>query len=95
MRESAIERADRDFVKARGGLLLKFVSPGRRGVPDDLLLLPVAPEHRATVALYFRFVEYKAPGEEPEPHQLREHERLRQLGYRVDVIDGKNQLVVP
>lgn len=87
MKESVIERADRQRIEAAGGMSLKFVSPGRRHVPDRINLMPVAPEHREIVARYFRFAEYKRPGEKPRPGQQREHERLRALGYQVDVID--------
>jgi hypothetical protein len=83
-RESEIERA---FV-AREKCALKFVSPGRRGVPDRLVLRPVPEAVRDLVAQYVRFVELKRPGEKPRPEQVREHERLRALGYRVDVIDN-------
>ena len=37
------KQVERDFViavKRRGGLALKFVSPGRIGVPDRIVLLP-------------------------------------------------------
>ena len=37
------KQVERDFVRAvkrRGGLALKFVSPGRIGVPDRIVLLP-------------------------------------------------------
>ena len=53
-RESAIERADRKNHKSAGHLLLKFVSPGRNGMPDDILLKPIPPEHQELVARYFR-----------------------------------------
>lgn len=87
MRESEIERSERKLVAAEGGLLLKFVSPGRNGVPDDILLRPIPLEHQEIVARYFRFVEFKATGQKPRPAQVREHERLRALGFTVDVID--------
>lgn len=87
MRESAIEKADRRRIAAEGGLMLKFVSPGRVGVPDDIVLRPIPPEHQALVARYFRFAEYKKPGAEPKPHQVRRHAELRNLGFTVDVID--------
>lgn len=32
--------------------------------------------------------ELKAPGKKAEPHQLREHERMRKMGQRVVVIDS-------
>lgn len=34
------------------------------------------------------WVELKAPGKVPEPHQVREHERMRKMGQRVEVIDS-------
>lgn len=91
-RESDIERADRKAVEAEGGKLLKFVSPGLNGVPDRLVLRPIAPEHRELVAKYFRFAEYKKPGKAPRADQLRRHKELRDLGYQVDVIDTKGTL---
>ncbi len=84
LRESTIEKA---HGKAHDGLHLKFVSPGFNGAPDRIKLSFVPVEHRELVARYFRFVEYKAPGEEPEPHQLTVHGILRDLGFTVDVID--------
>ena len=35
-------------------------------------------------------VECKAPGKPPRVDQLREHERLRALGFNVVVLDSKN-----
>ena len=40
MRESAIEKALVKEAKSRGGMAVKFVSPGFDGVPDRLVLLP-------------------------------------------------------
>lgn len=87
MRESEIERKDRARHKADGNLMLKFVSPGRNGVPDDILLKPIPPEHQELVARYFRFVEYKKPKATPRADQVRRHKELRALGFAVDVID--------
>ena len=87
MRESEIERKDRERHKADGNLMLKFVSPGRNGVPDDILLKPIPPEHQELVARYFRFVEYKKPKATPRADQVRRHKELRALGFAVDVID--------
>lgn len=52
----------------------------RIGDPDRIILLG-----GGTVL----FVELKRPGEKPRPEQLREHERLRALGFSVYVIDTK------
>ena len=86
-RESTIEHADTKATTTLGGLSLKFVSPGRANVPDRIRLFPVPPEHREIVARYFRFAEYKAPNKKPRPRQIREHARLRAMGFAVDVID--------
>lgn len=80
-RESVIEANLVKQVKAAGGTAYKFTSPGRRGVPDRLVLLPGG---RVV------FVECKAPGEVPRPDQEREHNRLRALGFTVIVLDSKN-----
>ena len=81
IRESTIEKHLVAEVKKAGGIAYKFLSPGRRAVPDRLVLLPGG---RAV------FVECKAPGEKPRPEQVREHERLRARGFTVVVLDSKN-----
>ena len=87
MRESEIERKDRARHKADGNLMLKFVSPGRNGVPDDILLKPIPPEHQELVARYFRFVEYKKPKATPRSSQERRRVELQALCFVVDVVD--------
>lgn len=79
MRESEIEDHLRKCVSGIGGVALKFTSPERAGVPDRIVLLPGG---------RIDFIELKAPGEKAEPHQLREHQRLRALGFNVYVIDS-------
>lgn len=81
MRESQIERHLVQRVKGLGGEVRKVQWIGRRGAPDRLVLLP------STFVSNF-WVELKAPGEKPEPHQRREHERMRRLGERVEVVDS-------
>lgn len=87
IKESEVESKWRKWHASLGSLMLKFVSPARRSVPDDILLNPIPPEHRELVARYFRFIEFKRPGEKPTESQHREHERYRALGFTVDVID--------
>lgn len=87
MYESTVERNFRKGVEARGGAAYKFVSPGHRGVPDRLVLLPVDPQHVEIVARYVWFAELKAPGKKTTVQQKREHNRLRKLGFKVEVID--------
>lgn len=83
MREKTIEQKFRAAVKAAGGLALKFTSPGFDGVPDRLALLPGG---------RMAFVEVKAEGKKPRPLQLSRHRLLRQLGFRVYVLDDESQI---
>ncbi|ALX97281.1 nuclease [Serratia fonticola] len=80
-RESTVENNLVKKVKAAGGTAYKFTSPGRKAVPDRLVLLPGG---RVV------FVECKAPGELPRADQVREHKRLRALGFKVVVLDSKD-----
>ncbi|MCX4324420.1 MAG: VRR-NUC domain-containing protein [Lachnospiraceae bacterium] len=83
MREKTIEQKFRAAVKAAGGLAVKFASPGFDGVPDRLALLPDGK---------MAFVEVKAPGKKPRPLQLARHRQLRQLGFKVYVLDDEGQI---
>ena len=83
MREKQIEQRLVKAVKARGGLCPKLVSPGTDGMPDRMVLLPDS---------HMCFVEVKAPGEKPRPLQQRRHEQLRELGYKVSVLDDPEQI---
>ena len=74
---------------AAGGEAYKFTVPGRRGAPDRLVLLPVPPEHRAIVAKYVRFYELKRPRGPIRVLQERWLKRLRDLGYRAEVLASK------
>ena len=79
MNETKIEQKLRDEVKRRGGLALKFVSPGFVGVPDRIVLMPDG---------NVGFVEVKAPGEVPRAIQVSVHKRFRRLGFKVFVLDN-------
>ena len=83
MREKQIEQKLVRAVRAVGGLAPKFVSPGLDGVPDRLILLPGG---------HLAFAELKAPGQRPRPLQQRRIGQLRQLGFRVYIIDNMNQI---
>lgn len=85
MRERDIERHLVRRAKERGGEVRKVQWIGRRGAPDRLVMLPVEPTDRYDRTIW---VELKAPGVKPEPHQLREHDRMRRMGQRVEVIDS-------
>lgn len=79
MGESRLERLFKNEVEKHGGKALKFISPGMRGVPDRIVLLP-----GAKVA----FVELKAPGEEMRPLQKKRASQLREMGFTVYCIDS-------
>lgn len=70
-------------VEALGGLCVKFPPIFFRGFPDRIVLLP-----GGAIA----FAELKAPGEKPTLIQRRVHERLRALGFRVEVLDSKESV---
>jgi hypothetical protein len=92
MRESVIEKYLVQRVKALGGEVRKVNWVGRRGAPDRLVMLPVMYEdpsfkkvrHPAVTI----WVELKATGQVAEPHQVREHKRMRAMGQRVEVVDS-------
>jgi hypothetical protein len=92
LRERDIERYLVLRVKAMGGEVRKVRWVGRRGAPDRLVMLPSELGQRGFEEWFWRertaWVELKAPGVKPEPHQLREHERMRAMGQRVEVIDS-------
>jgi hypothetical protein len=95
MRERDIEKHLVERVKALGGEVRKVQWVGRRGAPDRLVMLgtrvrfDVPLGHREAVRPALSvWVELKAPGKVPEPHQVREHERMRRMGQRVEVIDS-------
>ena len=83
MREKYIEQKFRKAVKESGGLALKFASPGFDGMPDRIVLFPGG---------HVGFVEVKAPGQTPRPLQISRHVLLRQLGFKVHVLDATEQI---
>ena len=91
MRESVVEKKFAAEVKKRGGLAVKFVSPGFNGVPspgfngvpDRLVLFPGG---------RMAFVELKAPGETMRPLQQYRARQLAALGFRVYTVDRKEMI---
>lgn len=83
MREKEIEKKLTLEAKKRGGLAVKFVSPGFDGMPDRIVLMP-----EGKIA----FVEVKASGKHPRPLQMSRHKLLRALGFLVFVLDDESQI---
>lgn len=83
MREKTVESKFSSAVKAKGGLAVKFTSPGFNGMPDRLVMFPGG---------RIAFVEVKAPGETPRPLQRSRHRLLRRMGFKVFVLDSIDQI---
>ena len=83
MREKEIEKKLVQAVRRMGGIAPKFTSPGLDGVPDRLILMPGG---------HMAFAELKAPGGKPRPLQQHRIGQLRQLGFRVYIIDNTEQI---
>ena len=80
-REKQIEARIIKRAREHGGIAFKFTSPGRRAVPDRLLVVPC-------FAFGLQpFVEAKRPGQVPTSSQEREHKRIRKAGGTVFVVD--------
>lgn len=81
--EKSIEIYLRDRIKKVGGIAFKFISPGNDGVPDRLICLPTG---------QVIFVELKAPGKTTRPLQDLQISRLRNLNFKVFIIDSKEKV---
>lgn len=72
--EAIIEKDAREYIKSLGGVLLKWVSPGNKGVPDRVA------GHPNTTPFY---IEFKSPGEKLKPHQRETCTHLAAHGFRI------------
>lgn len=79
MLESKIEKYLVDECKKRNWMCEKFTSPSGRSKPDRMI----------TLQGKIVFVETKATGKKPTLGQLFDHERRREYGIEVYVIDSK------
>lgn len=72
--EKSIENVLRQAVEAEGGVCLKWVCPGHRGVPDRMILFPGG---------VIAFVELKRPGAKVKAGGLQEwwRDRLWEFGF--------------
>lgn len=83
MREKHIEQKLVQEIKALNGIAPKLVCPGFDGMPDRMVLLPEG---------HIGFVEVKQPGKVPRPLQAARHCMLRNLGFKVYVLDDEKQI---
>lgn len=77
--ERYIEKRLRERIKEKGGMALKFISPGCRGVPDRLVFLPGG---------QIFLIELKAPGQKLKPIQKKMRAKFKKLGFKYYVIDS-------
>lgn len=78
MLEKRIEKRLTEEARRRGGMAVKFTSPGASGVPDRLVVMPGGK---------MGLVEVKAPGKTPRPIQQAMRRRFERLGVAVYVLD--------
>lgn len=79
VRESKLEAYLVQEVQIASGEAEKHVSPEKNGVPDRIV--------------WWKFggidlVEMKATNERPDTHQVRDHKRRREMGFRVFVLNS-------
>jgi hypothetical protein len=83
MSEKYLEAKLREAVKKAGGWCIKIPAVCVIGIPDRLILMPIAKAY---------FAEIKTTGKKPEPVQLVVHAKLRKLGFDVFIIDSNETL---
>ena len=87
VRENKVERYLHERVTALGGTSRKWTSPGMRGVPDRIVIVPWG----------VWLVEVKTSDGKLFSDQVREHQRLTDAGVRVRTVyghQGVDQLII-
>lgn len=82
--EKVIERKLVELVKLNGGMCIKLLCDQLIGLPDRMCLFP---GHKIV------FVELKTTGQKPKRIQTYMHNKLRALGFRVEVIDTVESVI--
>ena len=82
--EADLEKWCREHTVKRGGYLLKWVSPGNKGVPDRLLFMPFG---------QIAFIEFKAPKGKVSSLQEVWQARLTLLGFDAYVVSDKEHFL--
>ena len=82
--EKKLERSLKNSVEVKlKGVCLKLLSAHITGLPDRLCLFPGGK---------ILFVELKTTNQKPRRIQLFIHNKLRSLGFRVEVVDTSEQI---
>ena len=79
VRENKVEKHLNDEIEKLGGITRKWVSPGRDGVPDRIVI----------VQGHVWFVEVKTVDGKLSKTQKREIDRLKSHGAKVDIVFGE------
>lgn len=82
--EKIVEHKLVEAVKSNGGMCIKLLCDQLIGLPDRMCLFP---GHKIV------FVELKTTGQKPKRIQMYMHNKLRALGFRVEVIDTVESVV--
>ena len=82
--EKVVERKLVELVKINGGMCIKLLCDQLIGLPDRMCLFP---GHKIV------FVELKTTGRKPKRIQAHMHNKLRALGFRVEVIDTVESVI--
>ena len=95
--EGIIQTYAQEQLKKHGCLVRKISYEGRRGCPDLLVLVPERPRIWGEMVDNYLpcvvFLEIKKDEQtKPDPHQQREHERMRAVGADVRTIGSKAQV---
>ena len=83
MREREIEKKLVDGIRKLGGCAYKWVSPGRDGVPDRIVVLPGG---------IIWFVELKTDTGRVSPRQEYQLRYLESLGFNTIVVRGEEEV---
>lgn len=83
-REDEIEGEVVYTAEGAGWLVRKMQYPGRRGAPDRMFVKFWHEWQRARIV----FIEFKRPGGKVRGIQSKEHERLRERGAEIYVVDS-------
>ena len=82
--EKVVEHKLVELVKINGGMCIKLLCDQLIGLPDRMCLFP---GHKIV------FVELKTTGRKPKRIQAYIHNKLRALGFRVEVIDTVESVI--
>lgn len=86
-REDEIEGTVVKLAEKDGWLVRKLQYPGRRGAPDRMFVKFWHEWQRARIV----FIEFKRPGGAVRGIQTKEHDRLRERGAEIFVVDSVDQ----